>query len=550
MRISIYFVLLSFLLFSCEDDFLDRKLDTNLHEDEVFINYSRIRNFGNGVFSYVPVGFNRIGGSFFSGITDDAEHTWQSSSVHRFNIGAITSYYNPDNQWAHYYEGIRRANKFLENTVGFEDIIVRDTVTANGKAQYLQQVEDIHWMQQEVRFLRAWFHFELVKRYGGVPIVTSVLSMDEELDLPQDSFDECINFIVDECDAVADTVRTEWVGFKDDEAGRVTKGTVLALKSRVLLYAASPLHNLNNDVSKWEDAAAAAYDVIAMGKYSLHDDYGSLFRSPQSYRSNEVIFSRRDGSSNSIERENYPIGTEGGQSGTCPSQNLVNAYEKLDGWDPFNPYELVDPRLQMTIVVNNSTWNSRTIESWIGGQDGKGQNRASRTGYYLKKYLTDNLNLTQDQESIHSWIIFRYAEILLNYAEAMNEAYGPTADPQGYGMTALDAINQIRQRPGVGIPVIEEGISQTDLREKIKNERRVELAYEEHRYWDLLRWKDATEVLNEPLRGVEITKDGDNFTYDYVEVEPRHFDEKMYLYPIPQEEVLKSDGNLTQNPGW
>jgi hypothetical protein len=168
----------------------------------------------------------------------------------------------------------------------------------------------------------------------------------------------------------------------------------------------------------------------------------------------------------------------------------------------------------------------------------------------LKKFLTDNLNLTQDQKSVHSWIIFRYAEILLNYAEAMNEAYGPVADPQGYGMTALDAINQVRQRPGVEMPEIEEGISQTELRNKIKNERRMELAYEEHRYWDLLRWKDASDILNQPLRGVEIIKNGSNFTYEYVEVEPRHFDEKMYLYPIPQEEVLKSDGNLTQNPGW
>lgn len=551
MRIFIYFMLLSVIFFSCEDDFLDRKLDTDLKEDEAFISYSRIRDFGYGVYNFVPQGFNRIDGSFFAAASDEAEHTWQSSNIHRFNQGAITPYNNPDDQWNHYYEGIRRANMFLERTEGFKDVIVRDTINSDAKAEYLRQCDDIDWMRQEVRFLRAYFHFELIKRYGGVPLIKSVLSLEDELDKPRNSYEECIQFIANECDAVADTVRTEWVGHRDDEAGRITKGAVLALKSRALLYAASPLHNEENDVAKWEKAAEAAYEVIDMGKYSLHNDYGALFKSPASYRSDEVILSRREGESNDIERENYPIGTEEGQSGTCPSQNLVDAYEKLEGWNPENPYENVDPRLKMTVVVNNSTWNDRAIEAFTGGIDGKGKERASRTGYYLKKFLQDGLDLTRDQTTVHSWILFRYGEILLNFAEAMNEAYGPDNDPEGYGLTARNALNQVRQRPGVDLSVVEEGLSRQDMRSKIKNERRVELAYEEHRFWDLLRWKDAEDILNQPLRGVEIAKvEDDHFTYDYVDVEPRHFDERMYLYPIPNEEVLKSEGELIQNPGW
>jgi hypothetical protein len=550
MKISICFVLLSILLFSCEDDFLDRKIDTKFHEDEVFISYSRIINFGYGVYSYVPRGFNRIDDAFLAGISDEAEHTTQSSNIQLFNVGAITSYNNPDDQWANFYTGIRRANMFLENTVDFKNVIVRDTVTADGKNNYLEQCDDIAWMRQEVRFLRAWFHFELLKRYGGVPIDTTTFSLDDDLDLPRNSYEECVAFIAKECDAVADTVRTEWVDYKSDQAGRVTKGTVLALKSRLLLYAASPQHNSDKDLSKWEKAAKAAYDVIAMNKYSLDSDYGALFRSPKSYQSNEVIFSRRGGYSNDIEDANYPT-TDEGESGTCPSQNLVDAYEHLDGWSAGDPYEKVDPRMQMTIVVNNSTWNGRTIEAYDGGLDGTGKKQASRTGYYLKKFLTEGLDLSEDQTSVHSWILFRYAETLLSYAEAMNEAYGPSADPEGYGLTALNAINQVRQRSGVEIPAIEANISQSALRERIKNERRVELAYEEHRYWDLLRWKDAGNVLNQDLRGVDISKEGENsFTYNYVKVESRNFDDKMYLYPIPQEEVLKSGGNLQQNPGW
>src|SRR5690606_3895237 len=148
------------------------------------------------------------------------------------------------------------------------------------------------------------------------------------------------------------------------------------------LYAASPLFNPSGGQDKWVRAAQAAHDVIAMNKYQLEGNYQNLFLTPLAYRSNEVIFFRHFGNTNSMERQNYPIGTPGGQSGTTPSQNLVDAYEKLPGWSADSPYENRDPRLGMSVVVNRSTWNNRIIELWTGGKDGKSVERASKTGYY------------------------------------------------------------------------------------------------------------------------------------------------------------------------
>ena len=171
--------------------------------------------------------------------------------------------------------------------------------------------------------------------------------------------------------------------------------------------------------------------------------------------------------------------------------------------------------------------------------------QATKTGYYLRKYVDENINLTLGQSSIHTWIIIRYAEILLNYAEAMNEAYGPD-NAHGYGMTAVQAVNEIRRR--AGMPNLPSSLTKDGLRERIRNERRVELAFEGHRFWDVRRWMIAEETLDTPVHGVEISKRGGTFQYKSVEVEDRTFDTRMYFYPIPQSEI-----NITgwpQNPMW
>ncbi len=548
-RLIIAILVVMPLLFTACEKALDNRIDTDLTPEQVFVNYDRIKAIGFGVYNYVPLGYNRVNNAFLAGATDEAEHTFLNSSIQDFNFGFWGPFSNPEATYTHFYQGIRSANLFLEKTLNYKQIVARDTFTNEGKVIYNRHVSDLGWMRGEVRFLRAYLYFELIKRYGGVPLVTKTLALNEGADIPRSSYQDVVKYISDECDAVKDSVRIEWLGFSDNETGRVTKGTVLALKSRTLLYAASPLNNPGNDGVKWQEAAKAARDVITMNKYSLFNNYQDLFLTPNSFRSNEIIFSRRYGNTNNVERENFPIGTPGGQSGTTPSQNLVDAYEKLPGWSAANPYALRDPRLNATVVVNNSNWNGRIIELWTGGRDGKGVERASKTGYYLKKFLSNPLDLVNNQSTVHAWILFRYAEILLNYAEAMNEAYGPD-NPFTYGLTARQAVNMVRARSGVAMPPVV-ALNQSDMREKIRHERRIELAYEEHRFWDTRRWKIGESTLGAPLLGIEVTRGSTGaFTYNTIEVEKRIFEQKMYLYPIPQLEINKSNGLITQNPNW
>jgi hypothetical protein len=208
-------------------------------------------------------------------------------------------------------------------------------------------------------------------------------------------------------------------------------------------------------------------------------------------------------------------------------------------------YEDADPRRDATFVKNGDSWNARTMEIYAGGQDDPVNEFASKTGYYLKKFLNDNLDLQDGQTVERDWIRYRYAEVVLNYAEGMNEAWGPTDDR--YGLTATEALNMIRTRTAVGLSALS-GLNQDDLRDAIKQERRVELAFEDHRYWDLRRWKDAELVLSQPIMGVVIGDD--NTTATEVQVTDRVFESKMNFYPIPENAIIRSNGVLTQNEGW
>jgi hypothetical protein len=351
--------------------------------------------------------------------------------------------------------------------------------------------------------------------------------------------------------------------------GRATKGAALALKSKTLLYAASDLFNdpswtsgfdqpdlisLTGDRNeRWKAAADAAKAVIDLSEagYSLHNNYRALFLG---FNFSEIIFSRRNESSNDFEKANYPVGYDLGNGGTTPSQNLIDAYEVIEDGEavPFNwnnpdhvnsPYSNRDPRLGMSVIWNNSNFKGRAVEIWDGGLDGPGIVNASRTGYYLKKYVTENLNLLQGNKSVKSWHIFRLADVYLMYAEALNE-YDP-----GNGDIAT-YVNLVRQRSGVNMPEISGGLSQSEMREKIRHERRVELAFEDQRRWDLRRWMEAAPALSAPLRGVDVDRVGeDQFAYSPMIVENRVFSNNMYLYPIPQGEILISNG-IKQNPGW
>ncbi len=560
-NIYLYSLGLLLVLGSCED--LDQEVRTNLEEHQVYRSYSSQIEYATSVYTAIPTGFTRIGGAMLASATDEAEHTDETSNVHKFNVGSWGPIDNPDNIWGTMYNGIRRANNFLatKDSIRWGGLILNPT--PENQALYKVRSEEINRMAHEVRFLRAYYYFELVKRYGGVPLLTESLSIDMDVsNIQRSTLAQCINFIVSECDAAAQVLPQIYIAA---ELGRATKGAALALKSRVLLYAASDLYNnpswtggytnpelisLTGDrTAKWQAAADAAKAVIDMGIYNLSSNYQNLFKT---FNDPEIIFTRRASASNAFEKATYPIGYDLGRSGTTPTQDLVDAYEMTNGmaiteagsgYDAQNPYVSRDPRLGMTVITNNSTFKGRPVEAFTGGKDGKGVALATRTGYYLKKYVDEGLNLLLDQSSVHSWHIFRLGEIYLNYAEALNEANPGHADIKIY-------VDRVRQRTGVMQPALPAGLDQTDMRLRIRNERRVELAFEEHRMWDLRRWMQGVEYLNRPARGVEITQTSPGvFSYSVINVENRVFQNKMYFSPIPQAE-LNIMKNWVQNPLW
>ena len=548
------------LLGSCDSLNLDREFPTSLSEEQVFASFDYNSRRVNNIYSYLPSGFLAIDGAMLASASDEAEHTLETSAVQKFNNGSWNPIDNPDDVWGKYYAGIRAVNLFLSTIDGIN--LDQYRLDPEQQALYESQLAEIDRWTYEVRFLRAFFYFELTKRYGGVPIITEPLSVDDDLrGIQRNTLDECIQFIVDECNAAADGLP---VTYPSASRGRVTKGAALALKSRALLYAASDLFNTpswaggyahpelisvtGDRMERWKAAADAAKEVIDLATYNLATDYGSLFRT---FNSPEIILVRREGASNAFEQANYPIGYDLGMSGTTPSQNLVDAYEMADGskfdWNnPAHaaaPYENRDPRLARTVLTNNTFFKDRPVEAWTGGRDGKGTPLATRTGYYLRKYVDENLNLLQGNTSVHSWILFRLAEIYLNYAEALNEYDPGNPDIKTY-------VDLVRARPGVEMPPLPDGLSQAEMRDRIRNERRVELAFEGHRFWDVRRWMVASETLGSTLAGVDITKTGtDQFTYTPVNVENRVVDPRMYLYPIPQSELLLA-GGWAQNPLW
>jgi starch-binding outer membrane protein, SusD/RagB family len=524
------------------------------------------------VYSALPAGFTRIDQAMLASASDEAEHTQETSNIHKFNIGSWGPLDNPDNLWNNLFTGIRRANYFLSMSDSIDWSNYIKNPTPENLATYNLRSKEIFRMKYEVRFLRAYYYFELVKRYGGVPILIETLSIyDDNSGVTRNTLSECIKFIIDECDSAAAVLPTTYT--QNDDFGRVTKGAALALKSRTLLYAASDLFNttnwagayshpvlisINGDrTAQWQAAADASKDVIDLGIYSLSNNYSQLFLA---FNNPEIIFTRRGPLINNFDQVNYPIGYDMGRSGTTPTQNMVDAYEvKLDAntavpfdWNntehaanPYSPQGTLgrDPRLSFSIITNNSLFKNRKVETFSGGLDGKGIALATKTGYYLKKYVDESLNLLLDQKSARSWHIFRLAEIYLNYAEALNEANPGHPDIKLY-------VDMVRGRQGVQMPPLPAGLSQAEMRERIRNERRVELAFEEHRIWDLRRWMLAPSFLGSPVKGVEITKTGeDEFTYSVITVENRVFQPKMYFYPIPQSEINIMK-NWVQNPLW
>ena len=539
------------LLASSCDKYLDTGLDINNTSETVATSRSSLWSFANAFYTPIIYGYSVIDSNIFASASDEAQQTSASSNVIYFNKGIVNASVNP--LWTYYnncYEGIRAANFFLDYVADGKGMALlelnRNLIT--DAVGYARDVASLNHYIAEAHVARAYYYSELIKMFGGVPIVEKTQEQSGGEKVARSSYDRCVDYIVSEIDAWKDKLAENW---NDDNTreGRFTLGAALAIKARTLLYAASPLHNPSGDWDKWNKAAQAAADVINLGTYSLDPDYGAYFRGGNSLSSAESIYIVRRAASNTMETNNYPIATSGGKSGVCPTENLVSAYEWTGTPDESDPYANRDPRLAASIVVNGSSWNGRVIAQAAGETDDMARANASRTGYYLKKFLTDDLNLTQGATAQHNWVAYRYGEVLLNYAEAVNEAYGPSSTPAGFPMSAKQALQMVRNRAGASLPAVTASTVDS-FRDAVKHERRVELAFEDHRYWDLLRWKDAITVLNQPVNGVKITRSGAVYTYTVRKVADRTFNERNYYLPFLRSEIENSAGTLEQNPGY
>ena len=552
-RITILILALAALTAVSCNGFLDTGLDIKATSETLATNRGSIWSFANAFYTPMISGYSVIDGNLFASASDEAEQTSASNTVIYFNKGILNSSVNP--LWTYYnncYEGIRAANYFLDYVADGKGVALlqKNRNLTTDAVNYARDLASLNWYIAEAHVARAYYYAELIKMYGGVPIVEKTQEAAGGEMVPRSTYDECVEYIVKEIDDWKDQLSTSWKENAGYE-GRLTKGAALAIKARVLLYAASPLHNPSHKIEKWQRAAKAASDLLSdpLLTYGLDTDYASYFRGSNSLTSKESIYIVRRANTNDMEKNNYPIATSGGKSGVCPTENLVSSYEYIGAANPSDPYANRDPRLQASIVVNGSEWNGRTIAEAAGETDDMANANASKTGYYLKKFLTDNLNLTLDQKAQHNWVAYRWGEVLLNYAEAMNEAYGPSVIPPGFPMSAKTALQQVRDRASLSLPPVA-ATSIDSFREVVKHERRVELAFEDHRYWDLLRWKDAATVLNGPVQGVKISKTGSTYGYKVVDVATRTFKNENYYLPFMRSEIQNSGGTLEQNPGY
>ena len=545
---------IAFTLSSC-NSFLDREEDSFIDKTATFDSYNRTKQYLTYAYTLLPDGLNRFSReAMLASATDDAEFAIESAEIQQFNNGSWNALNNPDDVWNRYYSGISKCCTLLENTNHVNLDISR--LDPDKQVEYANSLKDIRMWRAEARFLRAYFHFELLKRYGPIPIVTSTLSINGNYEnTPRPTMKEVVDFIAKECDIAADTLElTPWRNV-NDAFGRATKGAALALKSRLLLYAASPLYvdfgdtneaNKPTDVALWKSAADAAKAIIDLNQYELASSYADLFKND--FQNKEYIFVRRYAANSDFEKSNFPV-SFGGKGGTNPSQNLVDDYEMLDGtpfdWnDPAKaaqPFANRDARLEATILMNMAPFKGKKVATYPEGADASPNPNATKTGYYLRKFLNEDVNIqTGGSSSGHVVPLFRLAEIYLNYAEALNECDPTNPDIALY-------LNKVRNR--ASLPNVS-ALSQEQMRAVIQHERRVELAFEEHRSWDVRRWKIASSTLGAPLMGVQIErKPLGGYTYMPVKVEQRVFQPKMYWYPIPQSEVLKLK-QWKQNNGW
>jgi hypothetical protein len=546
---------------SCSDKMNYEEYNTY---DKAYIEemFGRVGGFMTTIYNDIDYDFGNYSGAMASSATDESVYSHAGNAVEDFYNGAWGPTNAKNRVWNSAWNGITYCNLVLDE---FSNCTFPDYTEDE---HYQQELYFYKNYRYEARWARAFFYFELVKRYGNIPLKTKTMSATEANALPQAPADTIFKFIDDECAAIQDSIIVNYgdlgsMAYYKAQTGRANKLAVMALRARAALYYASPLFNPNNDKSRWLKAAQLSNAVIAEARnegMALLPDYSKLF-DKDSYKDGikEIIFSRRTAASNSFEKYNYPIGLENAQGGNCPTQNLVDAYEMTNGkaitdpesgYDPQNPYKNRDSRLALTVAVNGEPWPDKdTLQTYEGGANSSSVTYGTPTGYYLKKYINKGTIIakTNSNSFTHEWVIFRLGEFYLDYAEAaLNYTGSGYVAPEGLPMTAAQAINYIRTRAKQ--PDIATGLSFEAFKKRYENERFVELAFEGHRFFDLRRWKEAPEYLK-TIKGMKITKNADgSYSYQEQTIDTRTWEDKWYLFPIPQKDVLNC--GYTQNEGW
>jgi len=602
IHILVFIAIMSLL--SCKK-FLDKQPNDMLNIDQVFSLRAETDRYLANVYSYIPDPLVANGVNY-TPISDEAD--WVFNWSHQqFNTGNWSPVNTPYDIWSKYYKGIRAASTYIHRV---DECIECEQSASGGYTGFREQTKE------QARVLRAFYYFLLLRQYGPIPILADhPLPIDaplSEIQLPRNSYDECVNFIVSELDKAMQTLVDNPVSAA--EYGRTTSQMARALKARVLLYAASPQWNGNIEYAdfknkdgkvlvnqtysqdKWRKAAEAAKALIdkmpnglykknaANGQFDPYLSYQYIFLD----RWNTEVIWARPNTNDNVRWERCASPRQlGGYIGLAPSQQLVDEYEMANGLSPFTPesttaspiinpasgysetgfsttptaytkagihqmYVGREPRFYASIGYNGMDWifkgtDGKTItrvELYATGRDGyNGSNDHSNTGYTTVKMVHPESNVRNSVHVLKSWVFFRLAETYLNYAEALNEYEPGNADIAKY-------INLIRER--AGLPALPSALNQEQMRQKIRHERRIELAFEEHRLWDVKRWKIAEQTDAAPIYGMNVTA-GTSFTdlnfYKRTRTETRAFQKKHMLWPLPQSEMDRNN-KLVQNPGW
>jgi hypothetical protein len=604
------------LLFAACEDYLDKLPEEDMTVEQAFSNYSHAKRLLAGAYMHLPKEINWMVAlqnaserNPWVAASDEMEIAYEGAASHLINSGSVS----PENShnicpvWNECFMGVRKANIFIENV----DKIPLVLAGTESLSDVFTEQERNEW-KGEAYMLRAMMYLELIKVYGPVPILPNSLPTDADYnDIRRAPIQECIQFVVDDCDRAAALLPMRYKKGTEEslKLGRFTKGAALALKSRILLYAASKLYNgdpdyagfednegvrlfpQTEDPGKWAIAAAAAKECIDSCETAGHrlyrgekpgfiDNYRDIFLE---LYNDEWIYWRMLKLWTHFDRCSTPLSLSG-FSILNPTQELVDAFQMENGTTPITGYQADgatpiinpasgyvetgyvstakdgywragvrnmyvnrEPRFYAIINFAGRQWRSSTCQFWNTGADGFSRHAISdycKTGYLNIKYVNPSVQFpAYAGETEKCWVFFRLAEIYLNYAEAINEAEGPAK--------AYEYVNRIRER--AELPYLPSGLTKDQMREAIRHERRIELAFETHRYFDVRRWKIAEQTDNKPIHGMNITKGtrlNDDEFYQRVVADPRSFEKKNYFFPIPYAEISKSNHNLVQNQGY